>query len=90
MSLRQLLTNDVLFDEVVQKTFNTVDINKSGDIDLKEFKILVRHIAKIGEIDEPSEDDIEAIFKKLDLDSSGTIGLDEFKYLVLRILEIEN
>lgn len=90
MSLRQLLSNEVLFDEVVQKTFEVVDLNKSGDINLKEFDALVRQVAKLGEIDEPSDDDIKAIFDKLDLDGSGSIGIEEFKYLVMRIFEIEN
>ena len=89
MSVRDLLTNEKLFNNIVNKAFKSVDTNNSGDIDFAEFEYLVRKIASEGDIEEPSSEEIKQIFQKLDLDNSGEIGLDEFKYLVLRILEME-
>ncbi len=66
MSTRDLLTDQKLFDNIVNKAFQSVDTNNSGDIDYTEFEYLIRKIASEGDIEEPSNEEIKQIFKILD------------------------
>lgn len=90
MTLRKLLTNENYFNNIVTNSFNSLDTDKSGAIEINEFSALVKKLAKLGDIQEPSKKEVEKIFNILDKDNSGSIGIEEYKYLVLRIFEMED
>lgn len=67
---------DLTTAEQVDQVFNTVDIDRSGSIDLEEFN---RHLSSAGY----SSDAIQESFAEMDSDSNGEISRAEFRQALL-------
>lgn len=66
-----------LNNEDVVKAFNFFDADKSGFLDINEFKYF---LCKRGE--KLSEEEVEKFFKNFDKNKDGKISLDEFKKIL--------
>jgi Ca2+-binding EF-hand superfamily protein len=70
---------------IVNKVFDAVDTDKSGEIDYQEFKgVVISIAAKLG-LHIP-EEEIVKYMKKLDTDGSGKLSKDEFRALIVSVL----
>lgn len=65
---------------VLNSIFDKYDVDKSGTIDIKEFRTLINEISekKTGEKQRYSEDDIRDMFYRLCRSSSYEIDREEF------------
>ena len=61
----------------LRKLFRRIDRDRSGTIELSEFKAAVRKEAKVSPL-QVSEWDMEQLFAAADVDGSGSIDIDEF------------
>ncbi len=86
---RRIYNDEEFLDKVTMSAFRKVDKDNSGEIDIEEFTSLIVDIAKKGDIEAPSEEEIKRIFDILDKDKGGSIGIDEFRFLILRILDMD-
>lgn len=70
----------------LQEQFNRLDVDKSGEVDLKEFTILIRSLAQKGgtykRFSRLSSNEIRKLMDYYDHDNSGSIHFDEFLYIV--------
>ena len=63
---------------VAKKTFEEYDKNKDGTLSKKEIVPLLEKVAKLLNLPEPSEKDIDEGIKRLDLNENGVLEFNEF------------
>jgi Ca2+-binding EF-hand superfamily protein len=86
-AIKDILNNDKKFTEVAKVAFDSVDTDKSGQIDGNELeKVMVQIAADMG-ADPPSKEDVMEVLEHLDADKSGKIDFEEFKVLIKDVLE---
>ena len=76
----------IIFNQIAQEAFNSVDTDHSGEIDKAEFKECATQVAKGLGLENPEDANIEEIYKKLDSDGNGDIDFNEFKKYVKEII----
>ena len=85
-SIKDILNSDSKLMEVAKAAFESVDTDKSGEIDLPELEQVMAQLAHEMGADLPSADDVKAVFEFLDADGSGTIDFKEFSRLIKDLL----
>jgi Ca2+-binding EF-hand superfamily protein len=86
-AIKDILGNEKKFNEVAKVAFDSVDTDKSGQIDGAELeKVMVQIAADMG-ADPPSKEDVMEVLEHLDADKSGKIDFEEFKVLIKDVLE---
>ena len=81
-SVKDLLNNESKFLEIAKTAFESVDTDKSGEIDLPELEQVMAQLAQEMGSDMPSKEDVKEVFEFLDTDHSGTIDFQEFSRLI--------
>ena len=87
MSIKNILNDDKKLDRIARVTFNSVDKDGSGLIDIRELEVVMKSIAVDLRLTPPSKPDIKEVFDILDEDKSGIISYIEFKFLIKCVLE---
>ena len=87
MSKKKIFNDKRKVDKIVKATFDMVDKDSSGLIELTEFEVVMNKISLDMGMKLPSLTDIKTIFNTLDADRSGLISYKEFKLLIVSILE---
>lgn len=86
-AIKDILANEKKLTEVAKIAFDSVDTDKSGQIDGNELeKVMVQIASDIG-ADPPSKEDVMEVMEHLDEDKSGKIDFNEFKVLIRDVLE---
>ena len=85
-AINKILQDEALLEEVTKRAFDIVDTDKSGKIDRKELKEILKQISMDFRTEPPDDEDINKIMGELDKDNSGTIELNEFQKLIKEIL----
>ena len=81
-SIKDILNSESKLMEVAKSAFESVDTDKSGEIDLPELEQVMAQLAQEMGSDLPSADDVKEVFEYLDTDGSGTIDFQEFSRLI--------
>lgn len=69
---------DALCMDRVRKSFNSIDVDGSGEVDIREFESILREVLKVpAHLDMP-ESRIRYFWNEIDVDGSGKAGFDEF------------
>lgn len=84
--IQNILNNENKFNQVARVAFDSVDTDKSGQIDSKELETVMKQVAADMEADPPSSADIKEVLDHLDSDKSGKLSFDEFKVLIRDVL----
>jgi len=69
----------------LKQAFDVADDNKSGEIDMEEFFILIRKIMEEEKEKPPNNQDLVDIFVQADTDGGGTVDWEEFASLYLKV-----
>ena len=85
-AIRDILTNEKKFNDVVKVAFDSVDTDRSGLIDEDELGKVMTQISLDMETEPPSREDVKKVLDHLDADHSGKIDCDEFKILIREVL----
>lgn len=86
--IRNILEDEIKFNEVVKAAFSSVDTDGSGFIDENELKSVMQSVAGDIGMPEPSSEDVKEVMRELDANSDGRISEDEFKVLIKQVLEL--
>ena len=86
-AIKEILSNEKKFTEVARVAFDSVDTDKSGQIDGNELEKVMVQIASDMGADPPTKEDVLEVLEHLDEDKSGKIDFDEFKVLIRDVLE---
>lgn len=85
--IRDLLNDDKKLTEIVKVAFDSVDTDRSGQIDANELETLMINMADDMGTERPTKEEVIEILEDLDPDGSGQIDFKEFKGLMRGILE---
>jgi Ca2+-binding EF-hand superfamily protein len=86
-AIKDILANEKKFTEVAKVAFDSVDTDKSGQIDGAELEKVMVQIATDMGAEAPTKEDVQEVLQHLDTDNSGKISFDEFKVLIKDVLE---
>ena len=86
MSLKDIINNEKKLREVAKVAFDSVDTDKSGQIDSRELSTLMTGISNDLGIAPPSKEEMQEVLDHLDSDKSGKIDFDEFVVLIKDVL----
>ena len=86
-AIKEILSNEKKFTEVAKVAFDSVDTDKTGQIDGNELEKVMVQIASDMGADPPTKEDVMEVLEHLDEDKSGKIDFNEFKVLIRDVLE---
>jgi Ca2+-binding EF-hand superfamily protein len=86
-TIKEILSSQKKFTEVAKAAFDSVDTDKSGQIDAAELEKVMAQIAGDMSADPPTKEDVMEVLEHLDTDKSGKISFEEFKVLIRDVLE---
>ncbi len=86
-TIKEILSSEKKFNEVARVAFDSVDTDRSGQIDALELEKVMVQIATDMGADPPTKEDVLEVLEHLDSDKSGKISFDEFKVLIRDVLE---
>ena len=86
LTIEDILKDDIKFTAVAKLAFDSVDLDKNGQIDIKELETIMSKMSNNISAESPSQHDVLEVFKYLDEDKSGKVSFDEFKKLIREIL----
>jgi Ca2+-binding EF-hand superfamily protein len=86
-AIKDILSSEKKFNEVAHVAFDSVDTDKSGQIDAQELEKVMVQIATDMGADPPTKEDVIEVLEHLDTDKSGKISFEEFKVLIRDVLE---
>ena len=86
-AIKDILSNEKKFTEVARVAFDSVDTDRSGQIDGSELEKVMIQIATDMGAEPPTKEDVVEVLEHLDTDKSGKIDFAEFKTLIKDVLE---
>ena len=86
-AIKEILDDVDKLHEVTKIAFDSVDIDKSGQIDELELEKVLSQISSDMGADPPTKEDVKEVLKYLDTDNSGKIEFKEFEVLIKDVLE---
>ena len=84
-AIKAILEDEKKLKEVAKVAFDSVDTDKSGQIDQEELSKVMAQISGDLGVDPPSKE--EVVLNHLDTDKSGKIDFNEFLVLIKDVLK---
>ena len=85
--IKEILNNEAKLKEVARVAFDSVDTDKSGQIDQEELTKVMQQISGDLGAEPPSKEDVMEVLNHLDTDKSGKIDFNEFLVLIKDVLK---
>ena len=85
-TLKRILEDEKKLEEVAKVAFDSVDTDKSGQINYSELENVMTQISNDLGTEPPTSDDVKEVLKHLDTDKNGLIDFNEFKVLITDVL----
>ena len=86
MSIKDIINDENKLKEVARVAFDSVDTDKSGQIDQQELAKVMEGISNDLGVAPPTNDEIKEVLEHLDTDKSGKIDFNEFVVLIKDVL----
>ena len=86
MSIKDIINDEKKLREVARVAFESVDTDKSGQIDNAELAKVMEGISNDLGVAPPSKAEVDEVLTHLDTDKSGKIDFDEFVVLIKDVL----
>ena len=80
--VKKKMLEERIFGPLVDKTFEELDLNHSGFIEIEEFSPLINDIHKTLHLPPPSQTEIQKELKRLDKDKDGRLNKREYRELI--------
>ena len=84
--IKEILADEKKLNEVVKVAFDSVNSDKTGEINHSQFEAVMIQVSKDLGTEPPSSEEVNEVIKHLDTNKDGFISLDEFKVLIVDIL----
>ena len=86
-AVKNILKDEAKLKEVARAAFDSVDTDKSGQIDQEELTKVMQQISGDLGTDPPSKEEVQEVLQHLDTDKSGKIDFNEFVVLIRDVLK---
>ncbi len=86
-AIKEILNNEEKLKQVAKVAFDSVDTDKSGQIDQTELSKVMEQISGDLGVDPPTQDEVKEVLNHLDTDKSGKIDFNEFVVLIRDVLK---
>ena len=86
-AIKEILNNEAKLKEVARVAFDSVDTDKSGQIDQNELSKVMEQISGDLGAEPPSKEEVNEVLNHLDTDKSGKIDFNEFLVLIKDVLK---
>ena len=86
MSIKDIINDEKKLREVARVAFESVDTDKSGQIDNAELAKVMEGISNDLGVAPPSKAEVDEVLTHLDTDKLGKIDFDEFVVLIKDVL----
>ena len=86
-AVKDILKNEAKLREVARVAFDSVDTDKSGQIDQNELSKVMEQISGDLGAEPPSKEEVKEVLEHLDTDKSGKIDFNEFLILIRDVLK---
>ena len=84
--IEKILNDPAAFKAICQAAFDSVDTDKSGFIESKEFSAVVTSMCNDSGIAAPSTEELDAEMNKLDTNGDKKLSIEEFTVVIRTIL----
>ena len=85
-AIKEILNNEKKLREIVKVAFDSVDTDRSGQIDQDELEKVMAQISQDMGAEPPTKDDVKEVMEHLDTDRSSHINFEEFSQIIKDIL----
>ena len=85
-TVKQILASEEKLNDVARAAFDSVNTNKTGEINYSELEAVMIQVSKDLGTQPPSANDVNEVIKHLDTNKDGVISFDEFKVLIKDVL----
>ena len=85
-AIKEIINNEAKLKEVARVAFDSVDTDKSGQIDQNELAKVMEQISGDIGVEPPSAEEVKEVLQHLDTDKSGKIDFNEFLVLIKDVL----
>ena len=85
--IKAILQDEAKLKEVARVAFDSVDTDRSGQIDQEELTKVMQQISGDLGTEPPTKEDVLEVLKHLDTDKSGKIDFNEFIVLIRDVLK---
>ena len=85
--IKAILQDDAKLREVAKVAFDSVDTDRSGQIDQEELTKVMQQISGDLGTEPPSAEEVKEVLQHLDTDKSGKIDFNEFLVLIRDFLK---
>ena len=85
-AIKEILNNEKKLNEVAKVAFDSVDTDRSGQIDQEELEKVMGQISQDMGAEPPTKEDVKEVMEHLDTDHSGQIDFEEFSQLIKDVL----
>ncbi len=86
-AVKQILNDEKKLREVAKVAFDSVDTDKSGQIDQQELSKVMQQISGDLGTEPPTNAEVQEVLSHLDADKSGKIDFNEFTVLIKDVLK---
>ena len=88
VELKDILNDDYKVQMIAQKSFEMVDIDKSGIISVDELEMMITEISTNLSLQPPSRAEVRRAFRDVDSNRNNKITLDEWTILIREVIKI--
>ena len=85
--IKAILQDEAKLQEVARVAFDSVDTDRSGQIDQEELTKVMQQISGDLGTEPPSKEEVNEVLQHLDTDKSGKIDFNEFLVLIRDVLK---
>ena len=86
-AIKNILKDEAKLKEVARVAFDSVDTDKSGQIDQEELTKVMQQISGDLGTEPPTKEEVQEVLQHLDTDKSGKIDFNEFLVLIRDVLK---
>ena len=85
-TVKQILASEEKLNDVARAAFDSVNTNKTGEINYTELEAVMIQVSKDLGTKPPTSEDVSEVLNHLDTNKDGVISFNEFKVLIRDVL----